>query len=56
MVNDEVGEELFDLGYAHVGGMTKLVKANVAFIPVEISFFGAARPELVKEWNTHAGG
>ena len=56
LVNGEGCEELFDLGYAQVGGMTKLMKANVAFIPVEISFFGSARPELVKGWNTHAGG
>jgi len=37
----EMGEEGFDLWRAHGGGVAQFMETDEAFVPVEISLFGA---------------
>lgn len=49
LIGDEMGEEGFDFGGAHGGGVTqdircaqsRVVEADIALVPVNISLFGA---------------
>lgn len=41
VIGGQVGEEGFDFGRAHLGGMAFLVEEDVAFDPAEVGFFGA---------------
>ena len=42
-VDGQVGEELFDFGYAHLGGMAFMVEEDKAFAPLHVRLFGADR-------------
>jgi hypothetical protein len=37
----KVAEELFDFGRVHVFGVAQVVEADVTFVPMDISLFGA---------------
>ena len=40
-MDGEMGEESFNLRYAHCSGVAEFVEVDETFIPVEIGLFGA---------------
>jgi hypothetical protein len=42
-LDGQVGEELFDLGGSHLGGVAFIVEEDKAFAPLDVAFFGTDR-------------